>query len=104
MRYNPTLITGSWVTNAINNTTVSTLSNPVANTSYIVALSWDDSGIAYSATGGTVQSLIGPMPGGITTLHIGQLAPASFLLNGEVRRVAYYPYKMTPAQLQAATA
>lgn len=104
MRYHPASINVVLASNNVNIPTGIVMNSaPVANTGYIAAASWDDAGVLACVNGGTVFSTAMPMPTGNTTLTIGQASPGLTVLNGEVRRVSYHPYKMTAAQLQAAT-
>jgi len=53
--------------------------------------------------GGTVQTDVsGSIPSGINTLGIGQRLGGTYL-NGHLRRITYYPIKLSSAQLQALT-
>jgi hypothetical protein len=48
---------------------------------------------------------LGPVPVGVNTLNIGWAAPYGGLyINGYIRRLTYYPTRLSNAQLQALTA
>ena len=60
-----------------------------------------------SAVNGTLSTLdtSGTVPSGLTTLSIGSYAAGTLnFANSYVRKIIIYPYAMTDAQLQAATA
>ena len=52
----------------------------------------------------TTPDLSGAFPVGLTTLRFGRSASTGSFLNGYLRRLAYWPAKLTDTQLQAITA
>jgi len=75
----------------------------VLNTAYTVAAAYATNDIAGAGNGGTVATdTINTRPV-VNRLVIGQLRGSVFYLNGHIRRFAYYPDRLTNAQLQALT-
>lgn len=60
---------------------------------------------AISANGAVATtSATGALPVGVTALFLGQQAGSTNFLNGYLRRITYYPRKLSSAELQAITA
>jgi hypothetical protein len=69
-----------------------------------IALGYATNNFAASVNGGAVNTdTSGAVPTGLTTLGIGRQASAADFINGYIRRIAYYPVRVTNAQLQALT-
>ena len=77
-----------------------------ANTTAKYATTYEVNNFAQSVNGGaSAVDTSGAVPIGINELEIGGVeATAAFVLNGHIRRIAYYPSRLTNAQLQALTA
>jgi len=69
-----------------------------------IALGYATNNFAASVNGGAVNTdTSGAVPTGLTALGIGRQASAADFINGYIRRIAYYPVRVTNAQLQALT-
>jgi hypothetical protein len=69
-----------------------------------IALAYATNDFAASTNGGTPSTdNTGTVPTGLTTLRLGSAFTAS-ILNGYLRRITYYPVRLTNAQLQNLTA
>jgi hypothetical protein len=69
-----------------------------------IALGYATNNFAASVNGAAASTdTSGNVPTGLTTLGIGRQAAAADFLNGTIRRIAYYPVRVTNAQLQALT-
>jgi hypothetical protein len=68
------------------------------------AASWDASGRSVCLLGGAVASDgAAGINGTPTALRIGSASPSSQYVNGHIRRVAYWPRRMSAAELQGVT-
>jgi hypothetical protein len=81
------------------------LGSPSVSTIYKIALAAKANDFAAVQNGGSVSTdTSGAMPSGIASLGIGYLvAGAPLQLNGHIRRIAYYPRRLTNAELQSLT-
>lgn len=89
--------------NVTRSVSIPAIGVPQPATTYAFALSWDDTTTAVGANGSAVETPTVTPPTGVNLLSIGAGTNGSFYTNGEFDSVVYYPYKMTVAQLQAAT-
>jgi len=70
-----------------------------------VAAAYKVNDFAVSNNGGTVATdTSGSLPSGLTTLGVGSLDGSTLPINGCLRRIAYYPRRLTNAELVALTA
>ena len=78
--------------------------SPVADTTYKAALAYAANNHAATVGGAAVatNTVIGT-PSGITTLRVGVEAFGTASANGHIRKVAYYPKRLTNALLQSLT-
>jgi hypothetical protein len=58
---------------------------------------------AFNGVSGTAD-LVGAFPVGIANMRLGRISSGGFQLDGYLRRLAYWPTRLTDAQLQAITA
>jgi hypothetical protein len=79
--------------------------NPaVAGAIYKQAVAWDNNDFANVLNGGTVStSTVALGPGNAGNLFIGTQINAVNPIRGHIRKIAYYPLRVTNAQLQALT-
>jgi hypothetical protein len=90
------LISGSYVNLNIG--------QPQLNTSARVAFSVSNSIWAASSNGGTVSTSLGNIPQNMNSLYLGGSNQGnSFILNGRIRKFAYYPTALSSAELQEIT-
>lgn len=69
----------------------------------VVAYKANDFGSA--TNGGTVSTdASGTVPSGLTQMRLGQLDAGTGPLNGWIRKITYYPTRLTNAQMQTLTA
>lgn len=82
------------------------LSSAAVNTTYKLAGAYKTNDFAAVQNGGTVTTdTLGSVPSSVSYLGLGYLvAGAPLQLNGHLRRIAYYPRRLTNAELQAITA
>ncbi len=79
-------------------------SAPVANTVYRIATAYKENSCAAVVNGGAVATdSLASMPTGITTLAIGSRTSQNFL-NGHMRRLMYFPRRLSNSELQSLTA
>ena len=72
-----------------------------ANTTVKMALAYSANDFAASGNGGAVVTdTTGTVPSGLTDMQLGGVG----ILNGYLRRITYYPRKLSSAELQAITA
>ncbi|HEX2859052.1 MAG TPA: hypothetical protein VHP58_02495 [Alphaproteobacteria bacterium] len=83
----------------------STIATSLATgTVYKAALAYKANDFAACAGGGTVAAAAsGAVPGSLTTLRLGSNSSGSQFANAWLRRVAYYPRRLTNAELQTLT-
>ena len=75
----------------------------VLNTAYTIAAAYATNDVAGSGNGGTVATdTINTRPV-VNRLVIGQLRGSVYYLNGHIRRLVYYPDRLSNLQLQALT-
>lgn len=73
-------------------------------TPHSIAVSWKSNDFSSCFNGGVVgKDTGGVIPTGMTTLHIGRLASVVGQLDGWIKAVSYYPYKVSDTQLKALT-
>ena len=94
---------GAVTTGGVNQADVGT--NGVTQTNVNkVALAYATNDFAASTNGGAPSTdVAGTVPTGLTTLRLGS-AFGSAILNGYIRRITYYPRRLSNAELQAITA
>lgn len=90
-------------------TTVANLTGSVGqylpNTAGKLAVAYAADNFAFSFNGAAVLTdTAGALPVGVTMLRIGAGGDGNLLLNGHIRRIAYYPKRLANAELQALTA
>lgn len=70
-----------------------------------MAFAWAANDFAFSVDGATaVTDMSGNIPGALDTLHVGQLSGGAGQLNGHIRKLIYYPSRLSDTQLQELTA
>jgi hypothetical protein len=75
-----------------------------ANTFYRIVSAYQNASNAASVAAGTVATDSSAQPFGVMqSLTIGSLTGGAFFLNGPIKKIAYYPQRLTNAQLQALT-
>ena len=78
--------------------------NVTVNTSFKISLAYKENDFAAVLNGGTVQTdVAGTLPT-VTKMSLGALSAASGISLVWLRRVTYYPRKLSSAELQAITA
>lgn len=70
----------------------------------LVALAYKANDFAASVNGSAVQTDVSATVPAVTQLRIGGLGAGGVALNGHIRRIAYYPKRLTNEQLQALSA
>ena len=75
-----------------------------AGNTVAIAGAYKNSNSAASFNGAAVQDIAGNVPTGIATLGIGGGVSGSNSLCGHIRRITYYPRRLSNAELQAITA
>ena len=80
------------------------IGQPQLNTSAKVAMSISNGTWSASANGGTISTATANLPQNMNSLYLGTSNQGnSFLLNGRIKKFAYYPQAVTSTQLQALT-
>jgi hypothetical protein len=75
-----------------------------ANTTVKAAAAYSADSFAFSTNGGApATDNTGAVPVGVSLLGIGQLGINTEYLNGHIRRITYYPVRLSDLQLQALT-
>lgn len=76
-----------------------------ADSTYKTAMAYAINNFATVVNGGTVQTdNLGTVPSGIVSAGIGQITTGStFAGNGAIKRIAYYPRRLSNSELQAIT-